>query len=54
MRIIFRAPTQFFVSDALGVLCSFRTNSRANAQKIADYVYGGKYTVKIVVKAAVR
>lgn len=50
----FRPPAQFFVSDALGGAMFFRTNSRANAQKLADYVYGGKYKVKIVVKAAVR
>ena len=50
----FRAPTQFFVSDALGGAMFFRTNSRAKAQELADYVYGGKYKVKIVVKAAVR
>ena len=50
----FRAPTQFFVSDALGGAMFFRTNSRTKAQELADYVYGGKYKVKIIVKAAVR
>lgn len=45
---------QFFIADALGGHLFFRTNSRAKAQELADYVYGGKYKVKIVVKAAVR
>ena len=50
----FKPYSQFFVSDALGGMMFFRTNSRAKAQELADYVYGGKYKVKIVVKAAVR
>ena len=50
----FKPHSQFFISDALGGMMFFRTNSRAKAQELADYVYGGKYKVKIVVKAAVR
>ena len=51
----FRAPTQFFVSDALGGAMFFRTNSRANAQRLCNMVYGEKkYFVKTVIKAQVR
>lgn len=50
----FKPHSQFFISDALGGMMFFRTNSRAKAQEICDYVYEGKYKVKVVVKAAVR
>lgn len=50
----FKPHSKFFVSDALGGMMFFRTNSRAKAQEICDYCFGKKYTVKIVVKAAVR
>ena len=50
----FKPHSQFFISDALGGMMFFRTNSRAEAQELCDYCFGKKYTVKIVVKAAVR
>lgn len=51
----FKPHTGFFINDAMGGHLYFRTNSRANAQRLCDLCFGaGKYTVKIVVKAAVR
>ena len=51
----FKPYTGFFINDAMGGHLYFRTNSRANAQRLCDLCFGvGKYTVKIVVKAAVR
>lgn len=32
----------------------FRTNSRAKAQHLCNLCFNGKYTVKVVVRAAVR
>ena len=45
---------QFFVVDAFGGHLFFRTNSRAKAQHLCDLCFNGKYTVKVVVRAAVR
>lgn len=51
----FRPITGFFINDAMGGHLYFRTNSRAKAQELCDLCFGkNKYTVKIVVKAAVR
>lgn len=50
----FKPPTQFFISDAFGGMVFFRTNSRANAQRLCEMCFGKKYTVKIVVRAAIR
>lgn len=45
----------FFIADAFGGHLFFRTNSRAKAQELCDLCFGNKkYTVKIVVRAAVR
>ena len=51
---IYKPRTKFFVADALGGHLFFRTNSRAKAQQMCDDCFGPKYTVKIVVRAAVR
>ena len=50
----FKPHSQFFIADALGGHLFFRTNSRAKAQQMCDDCFGPKYTVKIVVRAAVR
>lgn len=44
----------YYVEDALGGRLYFRTNSRAKAQGYADYCFGGKYKVRVEMKAAVR
>lgn len=51
---LYKPKSQFFIADALGGHLFFRTNSRAKAQKMCDDCFGPKYTVKIVVRAAVR
>ena len=46
---------QFFVVDAFGGHLFFRTNSRTKAQHLCELCFGAnKYTVKVVVRAAVR
>ena len=51
----YKARGQFFIVDAMGGHMFFRTNSRAKAQQICDDCFGpNKYTVKVVVRAAVR
>lgn len=51
----FKPPTGFFINDALGGHLYFRTNSRVNAQRLCNLCFGeNKYTVKIVVRAAIR
>lgn len=44
----------YYVEDALGGRVYFRTNSRTKAQEYADYCFGGKYKVRVEMKAAVR
>ena len=52
---LYKPRAQFFIADALGGHLFFRTNSRANAQRLCDNCFGaGKYTVKVVVRASVR
>lgn len=50
----YKARGQFFVADAFGGHLFFRTNSRAKAQELCDLCFNKKYTVKVVVRAAVR
>lgn len=44
----------YYTEDALGGRMYYRTNSRAKAQEYADYCFGGKYKVRVEMKAAVR
>ena len=45
---------RFYVATADGGRMYFKTNSRARAQELADAVFGGKYTVRVEIKAQVR
>lgn len=44
----------YYVEDALGGRIYFRTNSRAKAQEYADLCFGGKYRVRVEMKANIR
>lgn len=44
----------YYTEDALGGRMYYRTNSRVKAQEYADYCFGGKYKVRVEMKAAVR
>ena len=46
--------SRFYVATADGGRMYFKTNSRARAQELADAVFGGKYTVRVEIKAQVR
>ena len=50
----FKPPAKFYVATADGGRMYFKTNSRAKAQEYADYCFGGKYKVRVEMKAAVR
>ena len=50
----FKPPTRFYVATADGGRMYFKTNSRAKAQELADAVFGGKYIVRVEIKAQVR
>lgn len=45
---------QFYVATADGGRMYFKTNSRARAQELADAVFGGKYAIRVEIKAQVR
>lgn len=45
---------RFYVATADGGRMYFKTNSRARAQELADAVFGGKYTIRVEIKAQVR
>ena len=50
----FKPPAKFYVATADGGRMYFKTNSRARAQELADAVFGGKYTIRVEIKAQVR
>ena len=50
----YKPPARFYVVTADGGRMYFKTNSRARAQELADAVFGGKYTIRVEIKAQVR
>ena len=50
----YKPRSRFYVATADGGRMYFKTNSRARAQELADAVFGGKYTVRVEIKAQVR
>ena len=50
----YKPPARFYVATADGGRMYFKTNSRAKAQELADAVFGGKYIVRVEIKAQVR
>ena len=51
---LYKPPARFYVATADGGRMYFKTNSRAKAQELADAVFGGKYTIRVEIKAQVR
>ena len=51
---LYKPRSRFYVATADGGRMYFKTNSRARAQELADAVFGGKYTVRVEIKAQVR
>ena len=50
----YKPPSRLYVVTADGGRMYFKTNSRARAQELADAVFGGKYTIRVEIKAQVR
>lgn len=51
---LYKPPARFYVVTADGGRMYFKTNSRTKAQELADAVFGGKYIVRVEIKAQVR
>lgn len=50
----FRPPAKYYIVDAFGGHVYFKTTKREKAQQICDSMFGVKYTVKTVIRAAIR
>lgn len=51
----FRAPSKFYIRDAMDNFVFIKSRSRGDAQEWVDGEYGhGKYKIRTVIKAAIR